>query len=117
MEQGRVSQPDYSGLQVAPTHAAPEVDHSHSLPQVVFDNNQKVVYAQPYAQAPLEPYNKAGAEDAPQPVINVNQDPEAVKSPAQDHRPWWKLKRWITAIVIIVLIVVGAITGAVIATR
>ncbi|KAK0644300.1 hypothetical protein B0T16DRAFT_460372 [Cercophora newfieldiana] len=104
---GYVNQPDYSGLQVAPQDTAPEVDHSYSIPQVVFDNNQKVVYA----LAPLEPYKDAA--DAPQ-VIGVVEDPTP---PTEDRRPWWRLKRWIIAIVVIVLIIVGAVVGAVIATR
>jgi hypothetical protein len=110
---GAVVQPDYSGLQVAPEdtppevnpgHSAPEVyhDYAQSMPQVVFDNEHKI--PSPYGQAQGSP------------IIEAD---DGVAAPAlpQHRRPWWKRKRWIIAIVVIVLAVVGAIVGGVVATR
>jgi hypothetical protein len=103
-------QPDHSGLQVVEHHDghnAPEVDLSHSLPQVVPGKHQTGAYA----QAPLIAYKDA--DIAPE-LAHQN---EANKIAVNRAQPWWKLKRWIIAIVVIILIIVGAIVGAVVATR
>jgi hypothetical protein len=103
--------PDYSGLQ-AVNHGpdAPEAVLSNSLPEAV-----PVEHKTPrYAQAPLIAYSDG--EDAPE-WSGVHKAEEASVAPAGHKQPWWKRKRWMVAIAVLILIIVGAVVGAVVATR
>ena len=96
-------QADYSGLQVVPVDG--------NLPEAVSEPlswKQEGGYAYVYA---LPPGFKLGEHGTPE--IAVPNVPEVVVTPVppSPNRPWFRRKRWILTITVVVLVVVGAVVG------